>query len=131
VSEPDNIPERVSRLEHSVAEARKDAAAARILAGGADRDVSEMRTELKAHTKLLNALRETQVEQGKEIRDLRTELRAEMREGDASIRAEMREGDASIRAEMREGFAKMGVGMAQITALLTIAIDKPEESDES
>jgi hypothetical protein len=124
MSEPDNIPERVARLEHSVAEARKDAAAARILAGGADRDVSEMRTELRAHTKLLNALRETQVEQGTEMRqgfaDVRTELRAEMREG-----------DASIRTEMREGFAKVGVGMAQITALLRVAIDQSEEPDES
>jgi chromosome segregation ATPase len=120
VTEPDNIPERVSRLERSMAEARKDAAAARILAGGADRDVSEMRTELKAHTKLLNALRETQSEQGQEIRSLREDLRKEMREG-----------DEGIRKEMREGFAMMGVGMAQITAMLKIAIDMPEESDES
>ncbi|CAN5407108.1 hypothetical protein BH23ACT9_BH23ACT9_31400 [soil metagenome] len=42
-----------------------DAQAARTLAGGADRDVSEVRAELRAHTQVLNALRETQVEQGR------------------------------------------------------------------
>ena len=41
-----------------------DASAARELAAGADRDVSEVRAELRAHTRALNALRETQVEQG-------------------------------------------------------------------
>ena len=103
MTEPDDIPARVSRLEQSVAEARKDAAAARYLAMGADRDVSEMRTELKAHTKLLNALRETQVEQGQEIRD--------------------------HRADTQQGFSKMAVGMAHITAQLQIVIDGSNESD--
>jgi chromosome segregation ATPase len=116
VSESDNIPERVSRLEQSVAEARKDAAAARILAGGADRDVSEMRTELRAHTKTLNALRETQVEQGRELR-----------QGFAGVDERV----DNLETELREGFSTMSVGMAQITALLTIAIDKPEQTDES
>ena len=64
-----------------------------MLAAGADRDVSEVRAELRAHTQGLNALRETQLEQGREI--------------------------TSLRQEMREGFATLGTGMAQITALLT------------
>ena len=46
-----------------------DAAAARVLAGGADRDVSEVRAELRAHTQSLNALRETQLEQGQRMSD--------------------------------------------------------------
>ena len=116
MTEPNNIEERVSRLERSVAEARKDAAAARILAGGADRDVSEMRTELKAHTQTLNALRTTQVEQGKEIRDLRTETR---------------EGFAQLRTEMQHGFSVVAVGMAQINAQLAIAIGESGEAEES
>jgi hypothetical protein len=49
--------------------ARADSAAARVLAAGADRDVSDVRTELRAHTQALNALRETQLEQGREMRD--------------------------------------------------------------
>jgi hypothetical protein len=109
VSDPDDDFEaRLAVLEREVARlreqtvltssdaaaARADAAAARVLAAGADRDVSEVRTELRAHTQALNALRETQLEQAREIR-----------EG---------------FAETREGFAKQGTGMAQITALLTI-----------
>jgi len=46
-----------------------DAAAARVLAGGADRDVSEVRAELRAHTQALNALRETQLEQAQKMSD--------------------------------------------------------------
>ena len=84
--------------------ARVDAAAARVLAAGADRDVSEVRTELRAHIQALNALRETQLEQARE-----------MREGFAEMRAEMREGFAKTR----EGFATQAIGMAEITALLT------------
>ena len=64
-----------------------------MLATGADRDVSEVRAELRAHTQGLNALRETQLEQGREI--------------------------TSLRQEMREGLATLGTGMTQITALLT------------
>ncbi len=64
-----------------------------MLAAGADRDVSEVRAELRAHTQGLNALRETQLEQGREI--------------------------TSLRQEMREDLATLGTGMAQITALLT------------
>lgn len=102
----DNAEARFARLEGEVAElreqvtlARSDAAAARVLASGADRDVSEVRAELRAHTQGLNALRETQMEQGRTISEL--------------------------RREMRDGFATMATGMAQITALLT-EISRPE-----
>jgi len=104
----DDVEARLTVLEREVARlreqtvltssdaaaARVDAAAARVLAAGADRDVSEVRAELHAHTQALNALRETQLEQAREIR-----------EG---------------FAETREGFAKQSAGMAQITALLTM-----------
>ena len=91
--------------------ARVDAAAARVLAAGADRDVSEVRAELRAHIQALNALRDTQLEQAQE-----------MREGFA----EMREGFAKTW----EGFAKQAAGMAQITALLT-KIAEPEVITET
>jgi len=84
-------------LISSDAAARGDAAAARVLAAGVDRDVSEVRAELRAHIQALNALRETQLEQAQK----------------------MREGFAEMRREMREGFATQSTGMAQITALLT------------
>jgi chromosome segregation ATPase len=97
---PDDAAEaRFTRLEHDVAElreqvtlAKSDAAAARVLASGADRDVSEVRAELRTHTQGLNALRETQLEQGRAVGEL--------------------------RHEMRSGFTTVATGMAQITALL-------------
>ena len=50
-----DLDERIRHSEH-------DAAAARVLAGGADRDVSEMRREIRdfreQNTRLLNAMRE-------------------------------------------------------------------------
>ena len=110
MSEPDEISERVTRLEGEVARARQDAAAARVLAGGADRDVSAMHTELRAHTKSLNALRETQVDHGIRL---------------ARVEAETREGFA----EMRDRFSVLAVGQAQITALLTAQLGDSDGSD--
>ena len=96
----DDIETRLATVERDVVELREqlavtrsDAAASRMLAAGADHDVSEVRAELRAHTQSLNALRETQLEQSRKI-------------------------DEQGR-EMREGFAKLATGMAQITALLT------------
>ena len=114
----DDVEARVTSLEQEVARlreqitltssdataARADATAARVLAAGADRDISEVRTELRAHTQALNALREIQLDQGQE-----------MRESFAS--QERRSGE--LEREMQGGFATMVTGMAQITALLT------------
>ena len=92
----DDIETRLAVVERDVIQLREqftltssDAGTARMLAAGADHDVSEVR----AHTQALNALRETQLEQGRKI-------------------------DEQGR-EMREGFATLATGMAQITALLT------------
>lgn len=113
----DDAEARFARLEHEVAElreqvtlARSDATAARVLASGADRDVSEVRAELRAHTQGLNALRETQLEQGREIAELRQEM-------------------SELRQEMQGGFATMATGMARITALLT-EISGPERDGD-
>jgi hypothetical protein len=59
----------VVRLREQVALSAADAGSARVLAAGADHDVSEVRAELRAHTQALNALRETQLEQGQEMRE--------------------------------------------------------------
>lgn len=58
------LREQTAHTSSEVAAARADAAAARVLAAGANRDVSEVRAELHAHTQALNALRENQLEQG-------------------------------------------------------------------
>lgn len=67
-----------------------------------DRDVADLKLEMRAHRKSLQALRETQLEQGEEIQELRT--------------------------EMREGFAEMRTGFAALTAGLQAIADRlPEE----
>ncbi|MGH3919287.1 MAG: hypothetical protein ACRDRY_04955 [Pseudonocardiaceae bacterium] len=87
------LEREVVRLREQVALVSSDADAARVLAAGADHDVSEVRAELRAHTQALNALRETQLE---------TDLKV-----------------SGLDQKVTEGFAMLGTGMAQITALLT------------
>jgi hypothetical protein len=61
------LAERVAALEAEVGVLRHEAAAARALAAGADRDVADYRAELRGHTRTLNALRESQLEHGQAI----------------------------------------------------------------
>ncbi len=103
----DDLAARVDLLEREVVRLREqvtlgsaDAAGARVLAAGADRDVSEVRAELRAHTQALNALRETQLEQDRKIFGLEQKV-------------------TGLDQRMADGFAMLGTGMAQITALLT------------
>lgn len=67
MSDLEDLARRLTALEEELAEVRQDAAAARALAAGADRDVAEYRAEMRQQTRLLNALRETQVEQGHDL----------------------------------------------------------------
>jgi uncharacterized coiled-coil protein SlyX len=62
MSSSDDLEQRVSALESEIALVRQEAAAARALAAGADRDVADYRAELRGHTRALTALRETQLE---------------------------------------------------------------------
>ena len=98
----EELESRVERLERAVVEVRQDAAAARVLAGAADRDVAEFREELRAHTRMLNTLRETQVEQGA----------TQAAQGDRL---------AELDRKVTDGFSMLNVGMARIVTLL-----KPE-----
>jgi len=63
------LREQTVLTSSDAAVARVDAAAARVLAAGADRDVSEVRAELRAHIQALNALRETQLEQARDLQE--------------------------------------------------------------
>lgn len=91
----------VAALRDEVAVARGDAAASRVLASGADRDVAEVRAELRAHIQLLNALRASQVEQGAAL--------------------------ARLEDRVDRGFATMQAGMTQIVTLIE-GIGGPERA---
>ncbi|MEU4563099.1 hypothetical protein AB0F72_32350 [Actinoplanes sp. NPDC023936] len=66
----EELAQRVAALEAEVGVLRQEAALARALAAGADRDVADYRAELRGHTRMLGALRETQLEQGQAITGL-------------------------------------------------------------
>lgn len=105
---PDILEQRVSLVEvgladvrEQVARAGEDGRAARDLAAGADRDVSEVSVTLHAHRQLLNALGESQSE-------FRREVNARFAVLDAKV-------DAGF-AEMRAGFAAIGTTLERIIA---------------
>lgn len=115
MAQPDDLEARVAALETEVRQladrvrhSEQDAAAARVLAGGADRDVSEIRGEVRdfrqATTSSFNAIRE----------DL-TDTRSEMRQGFAEIRGKL---DAAA------------AGQQQIVNLLNTLIAQDSQQDD-
>ncbi len=109
------VEEEVAHLRtevRGVALARSDAAAARILASGAHEDVAEVRFQLSAHTRVLNALRDSQLEHGRRIDELDTKM-------------------TGLDTKVTDGFATVNVGMAQITALLSTLTGDTDETGKS
>lgn len=97
---------RVTKLEDEMAEAlaiareaRHDAAMAETGARGAFALAEDLRAMLRAHTKSLNALRETQFEHGQHLDRL---------EGKVD----------RLDLKFDEGFTAMSLGMSEITAIL-------------
>lgn len=119
MAEPPDLEARVTALENRVEEltgrvhrSEQDAAAARVLAGGADRDVEQIRGEIRdfrqATTSSFNAMRE-------DIND----LRAQMNSGFADM--------YNGFAEMRGRLDATAAGIEQIAALLGRGQDGGEQ----
>ncbi|HET9258073.1 MAG TPA: hypothetical protein VFO16_23155 [Pseudonocardiaceae bacterium] len=102
------------KLHEQVALAVSEASAARVLAAGADHDVSEVRAELRAHTQSLNALRETQLELSKEVHSLSKEVFG------------LQDKVTSLDDKVTRGFSTLSAGMTQILALLTPTSDSEQ-----
>ena len=98
------LAQRVAKLEQEMADVRK-------LASDASTEVGDVHARLRAHTKSLEALRTTQLEMQKTMNDRF-----------AKVDERFDKLEADLRSEMRDGFSTVGVGMAQITAMLNIAI---------
>ncbi|MHA6617297.1 hypothetical protein [Pseudonocardia sp. DLS-67] len=107
------LEREVARLKDGVEISRADAAAARVLAGGADRDVSDIKTLLRAHTQTLNALRETQLEEHGELTALDDKVTS-LGDKSTSLQAQL----DGLRSEVQRGFGMLQTGMAQIIASL-------------
>jgi hypothetical protein len=110
-----DLEHEVVRLKESVEISRADAMAARVLAGGADREASDMRALLRAHTQTLTALRDTQLEQQEAIRGLRSGMQDEI---------------TALRSDMQRGFGMLQTGMAQIVAALPNQNDQNDQHDQ-
>ena len=76
MSSLDELEQRIAAVEAELVVVRGEAAAARALAAGADRDVAEYRAELRGHTRMLSALRETQLEHYAEHKADAAEIKA-------------------------------------------------------
>ncbi|MGW5750511.1 hypothetical protein [Nocardia rhamnosiphila] len=109
------LESEMGELKHRLQRSEKDAAAARVLAGGADRDTSELRIELREfreqNMRLHNATRA-------DIADIRgdiTEIRGEL--GQLNGRVD------TLTLEMRSKFDMLTAGQQQIVNLITLALD--------
>jgi hypothetical protein len=87
--QPEDLEARVAALETRVREladrlrlSEQDAAAARVLAGGADRDVTEIRGEIREfreqNTRVLNAMREDLTDLRHQVGNGFTEVRGKL-----------------------------------------------------
>ena len=120
MAQPDDLEARVAALEIQVRElttrvrtSEQDAAAARVLAGGADRDVAEFHGELRDfrehNARILNAMREDLTDLREDLTDLRTKVD----NGFSDLRGRL---DATT------------TGQRQIVELLTTLIDQQNNS---
>ncbi|GEB53491.1 hypothetical protein [Streptomyces cacaoi] len=86
---------RIEALEAELDELRTKVGNTEFLAGAADRDASELRAALRAHNQTLNALRETQLEQGQRLGTLEAKV-------------------GTLEAKVDDGFAKTAAGLQEI-----------------
>lgn len=106
------LESEVAGLREQVARSVSDAGAASVLAGAADRDVSEVRTELRAHTRSLSAMRESQLGMNAKLDSL---------DGRVAVL-----GDSVERRS-----AAVDSGIQQITAMLQTLIDRDGRANGS
>ncbi|GJJ20531.1 hypothetical protein [Mycolicibacterium mageritense] len=139
--EPDDFADRVSRLESEnrklnerVRSSEQDAAAARILAGAADRDVSELSTDVRAIRGEVGELRGEAGDHRKATAASFNAMRAdfaELRSDFAGLRSEMNTRFAQVDAgfiEMRGRLDATAAGQAHIAGLLQRLIDDQNPS---
>jgi hypothetical protein len=124
----DAVERDVAAARSDAAAARTDAAAARELASAGYEDMSNMQLALNAHFRVLNALRETQLDHGRRLESLEGRFTGlegrftglEGRFDGLEGRFDGLEGRFDgLETEMREGFSVLNIGMVQITAMLT------------
>ena len=124
--QPPDLEPRVAALETQVSDLRdrvrrteQDPAAARVLAGGADRDVTEMRAEIREfrehNIRLLNAMRE-------DLSDLRSHTDADF----TQVRGKLDAVDVRL-IEIRGLLDAAAAGQQQIVDVLNTLISQSDD----
>src|SRR5574337_2111206 len=120
--QPENLESRVTALEGQVSELRgrvraseRDAAAARVLAGGADRDVGEIRGEVRDFRRATSASFNA-------LRQYMTDMRQDMADGFHRVDEMFAQVGAGF-TEMRAKFDMTAAGQQQIAGLIQRLID--------
>ncbi|OLT14573.1 hypothetical protein BJF78_18335 [Pseudonocardia sp. CNS-139] len=104
---------RVTALESQIRIVRQDGAAARVLAGGADHDVAALTTRVDAQTRLMQALRETQIEHGQRLGGVERRLDSVDHRLDRVDQRLDR-----VEEKVDRGFSILAAGQAEIVALI-------------
>lgn len=119
MAQPSDLEARVAALETQVRElaermrhSEQDAAAARVLAGGADRDVEQIRADIRD-------FRQATASSFNAMRDDLTDLRTHVNDGFAQV-------DRGF-AEMRGRLDATAAGLGQITGLLNTLIGQQDD----
>jgi len=139
---------RVARLERDALDLRdqvranaQEAAAARVLAGAADRDVGEMHADIRAlRTELRTEIQDVRTELRTEIQDVRTEIQdvrtelRQFRQATAGSFNAMRSDFVDLRDHVDAGFVAIrgkldaaAAGQQQIVELIGALIDTRDE----
>ena len=109
----DDYGRRLAAVEAELPLLRAEAVATRALAAGADQDVADVRSELRAHTRMLNALRETQVAHYNEHKADAAELKTDVGQIKTDVTG-LKTDVGQIKTDVSELIA----GMAHIVGLL-------------
>jgi chromosome segregation ATPase len=120
VSSFDEHERRLAAVEAELPLLRSEAIATRALAAGADQDVADVRSELRAHTRMLTALRETQVAHYNEHKADAAELKADVGQIKADVSG-LKTDVAGLTADMfglKTDVSDLKAGMARIVDLL-------------
>jgi hypothetical protein len=74
MSDTEELRRRMDAMEAEMDALREHVATTRAVVAINDRDVAEFKTELRAHKQVLQALRETQIEQGRRLENLESKV---------------------------------------------------------
>ncbi|GGM55936.1 hypothetical protein GCM10012275_28830 [Longimycelium tulufanense] len=137
MSELDDLARRITALEARMKEVARDAGAARVLASGADGDVSELRAVLRSHTSVLNTIRSDQLQLRLELTNridqLEARLDAKVDHLEARLDTKVGQLDTKVDqldAKVDQLDAKIDIKVDQLDAKIDTKVDQLRSGQE-